>query len=734
MNTDSFRLRYFCIGLIAATCGLLAACGGAPETTPPTSDPAAPEAASEAPLSPAPEAAVEEQAGNSVTIYRDTWGVPHIYADTAEDAAYGVGYAQAEDRLADIYGNVRTALGRMAEAFGPEYVEQDTIMRLMRNEELAREYWEQGDPRVKAIATSYMAGIKAYAAEHPEAVPAHALELEPWQCGAIGRAMILRWPLGTVQDDLRKKHEDPGFGSNGWVVAKERSAEGVPILLTDPHLTWENLAIFHEARVHGGDLNLNGFFIVGSPLMALGNNGKVGWASTTGGPDTADVYALKLNPENPLQYEFDGEWRDLEQKKISVAVKGSDPVEIDALYSHFGPIMEEPDLEKGVAYAGASPYFEFTDVFEQIYLMNIAQNATEFYDALSLCALMEQNILYADTTGETGYLRTGRTPIRPEGYDWKAPVPGNTSATTWKGIHPVEDLVQIKNPPQGYFQNCNISPENMMVGSPMTPDKYSEYMFNVSWDFDNTRSRRAVELLDADDSVTKEEAMAYAMDVGDSTAKAWQTALRTALDGAGTEYMADATFAKAAESLLAWDGQFSVDSSAATLMKTWRKACHPLFDQRKVEIGEPLNVAEPTAWLDALKAAIAELTTQYGKVEVPHGDIHQLGRGNTYVPVPGTVHSRVRTLLNVHSREEPKGSGIHVAYSGSMSIMLMFFYPEGIEAYSCVMWGQSGDAESPHYMDQGEKLYAKQQLKPTWMKKEELLKNLESEKVLPIPS
>jgi acyl-homoserine lactone acylase PvdQ len=54
----------------------------------------------------------------SVTIYRDTWGVPHIFAKTPGEGAYGLGYVQAQDRLDDIYKNLRTGLGRMAEAFG----------------------------------------------------------------------------------------------------------------------------------------------------------------------------------------------------------------------------------------------------------------------------------------------------------------------------------------------------------------------------------------------------------------------------------------------------------------------------------------------------------------------------------------------------------------------------------------------------------------------------------------
>ena len=61
-----------------------------------------------------------EAADQSTTIYRDEFGIPHIFAPTLEDAAYAVGYAQAEDRLEELLKNYRRASGTMAEVFGPD--------------------------------------------------------------------------------------------------------------------------------------------------------------------------------------------------------------------------------------------------------------------------------------------------------------------------------------------------------------------------------------------------------------------------------------------------------------------------------------------------------------------------------------------------------------------------------------------------------------------------------------
>ncbi|HIG28916.1 MAG TPA: hypothetical protein EYQ50_14430 [Verrucomicrobiales bacterium] len=81
--------------------------------------------------------------GSKAMVYRDQWGVPHIYADTREAGIYALGYCQAQDRLEDIYKAVRTGVGSNAEVFGAEHVQMDYMVRLFRNTELAEAAWER---------------------------------------------------------------------------------------------------------------------------------------------------------------------------------------------------------------------------------------------------------------------------------------------------------------------------------------------------------------------------------------------------------------------------------------------------------------------------------------------------------------------------------------------------------------------------------------------------------------
>ena len=674
------------------------------------------------------------------TLYRDTWGVPHVYADSLVEAAYALGYAQAEDRLEDIYKNVRTATGTMAAAYGEEFVDQDFYLRVFKNAEFCEQYWDNAPANIRDICDSFMKGVASYVKENPDKDLDSATPLYGWHCVAIGRTMLLNWPLGVLQDEVKAKHQAPGFGSNAYAVAPSRSAEGCPILMTDPHLTWEGMAVFYEAQMHTKAEDLCGYFIVGSPLPVLGHSAHCSWACTTGGPDTSDVYMVKLKPYSLLEYEYNGAWHPMEVDIISIEVKDGKTQNKPALYSLYGPVLEFPDVEKGIAYCGATPYYDQVGMMEQMYAMAQARNYDEFYNALGMNQFMEQNILFADRDGNIGYVRTGRTPIRPEGnYDWSVPVPGGSDATRWLGIHDIADLVQVKNPPQGYFQNCNVSPAVMMVDSPMTPDNYKNYIYNVLWDKDSPRGKRLLELLDADPLITKEAAIDYTLDNYDILATRWQEALKAAAETMEQQVGADPELAKAVQDCLAWDGRYTKTVTAATTMKFWRLKCENEIDIVAIADEQPLSQEDHSKMIALLQETVAELKETYGAAAVPWGEIHVVGRGDKFFPTQGADFGGGKdkknfseTVFDISSRETPKGSGKYVARSGSSTLMISFLHEDGIESYSVVAWGQSGHPDSPHYVDQAEKLYSERKMKPTWFKKEYLLNNLESEKTITI--
>lgn len=681
--------------------------------------------------------AADRRVKSDTTLHRDTWGVPHIYSDDEAAGMFAFGYAQAEDRLEDIYLAIRTGVGRMAEVKGKDFVQQDYMMRLTHNDTLHAKYLESAPENFQRNLIAFTAGIQAYIDEHPGEAADVAIAIEPWHPLAVGRAMILRWPMGTIMDDLKNgaDRNKPPMGSNQWAISPERSADRSAILLSDPHLTWEGLAVLYEARFHGGDLHMNGFYLIGSPMLAIGHNQRVGWALTTGGPDTSDVYRIKFRVLPRPEYEYDGQWKPITIETFNIPVAGGESVTKQAFFTHLGPVVSEPDLKSGVAFVGASPYLDQTGLYAQFYNMAKAGDVHEFNQTLGEHQYNEQNVMSADVEGNISYVRNGATPIRSLDYDWSRPVDGTTSATAWKGIHPQTDLVRILNPAQGYMQNCNISPANMMVDSPLTPDKYPPYIYNVSWDRNNPRGRRTVELLHADESVTAEDAMAFVFDVYDRLAPRWQEELRSAVREAGAPYRDNAEFQRAIEAILAWDGQYTKDSTAAVLFKFWRLRCGEKIDLSPIGREEALPPEARVKMLELLDQMIGELTERYGKWDVPWGQVHVVGRGGRYFPVDGADYSSgdkegnfSETLLDVRCTDLKEQPGVQVANSGSMAMILMFLDRDGVKSFTCTPWGQSGHADSPHYVDQASALYSQRRMKSTWWTLEELQPNIESTK------
>ena len=447
---------------------------------------------------------------DEVTIYRDTWGVPHIQAASQEAAAYGHGYAQAQDRLDDLLAAYLGAVGRAAGAFGPDHLEADMVARMARHEALARERYPELNAETRALIEAFVAGVRAYMNETPGAVPDWAMPPEPHHVVALYRAFAWAWPWGQARGDLKRagSHVADGRGSNQWVVGAGRTAIGAPIALIDPHLSWDGPNRFYEAHVHGGALGFYGFSIVGTPLMALGHTDVLSFSVTTGGPDCADIYEERVRPENPREYLYNDEWRTMKVEQIELSVKTPEGTRVEKLQierTHHGPILKR-DGDR--AYAVKTGYDEEIGIVEQWLAMIKARNLGEFLNALRKNQSLPQNIMYADVYDNIYYARVGRVPRRPPGFRWDRPVPGWTSESEWEGYYRLADLVQTLNPPGGFMQNCNVSPGMMLTNSPMTSERYPQVVYNIRTDRANSRGRRVIELLEGNHELTVDLACA----------------------------------------------------------------------------------------------------------------------------------------------------------------------------------------------------------------------------------
>lgn len=179
-----------------------------------------------------PSAKADPDAGK-IVVYRDEYGVPHIYAPTSEGGVYAMGYAQAEDRLEELLKNHLRATGEMAAAFGPAKVSNDVQSRLWRHYEIARSNFGRIRPEVRRHLAAYVQGVNDYLSAHASEVPAWwgARKVDVYMPVAHTRQFMWGWPSGQALGDLQRAGISASFSadrrsSNQMAIQHVRSRGG----------------------------------------------------------------------------------------------------------------------------------------------------------------------------------------------------------------------------------------------------------------------------------------------------------------------------------------------------------------------------------------------------------------------------------------------------------------------------------------------------------------------------
>lgn len=255
-----------------------------------------------------------------------------------------------------------------------------------------------------------------------------------------------------------------GIGSNNWVAAGSITDTGMPLMANDMHLGIQMPSIWYEIGLHCAPVsdecpfNVAGFTFAPTPMIVAGHNDDISWALTNVGPDVQDLYQIRVNPDNPLQYEWNGEWRDMTVRDEMIEFGNDvDPVPLQVRMTHHGPIindtLESFNNENPLALRWTA--LEPGQIFVSFRLLNTAENWADFREALSFFDSPAQNFIYADTEGNIGYQTPGRTPIRAPEHTGLLPVPGWTDETEWLGYMPYDNLPRIYNPDRGWIGTAN---------------------------------------------------------------------------------------------------------------------------------------------------------------------------------------------------------------------------------------------------------------------------------------
>ncbi|HVK10795.1 MAG TPA: penicillin acylase family protein [Gemmataceae bacterium] len=694
----------------------------------------------------ADDALADELAGQA-TIRRDTWGVPHVLAQTEEAAYFAQGYACAEDHCLVMARLYLKARGEEAAHFGPAFAEGDFLVKQVRLREVAAERYPKLVPWVRRHLDAYALGYNRYVSKNRKDLPDWVTPVTGLDVLAHARGMVVlvfamdRGIIRQLQQlgpkaatvGPTESKEDPSLGSNMWAIHKDRSASGKALLLGNPHLPWEAQFLFYESHLTvPGRLNLMGATLVGNPGVTLGFNDHLGWSLTVNAHDADDVYEVTLTKDG-THYLYDGRPLPLQKEELTVRVKtdkGMETRKKAVLRSHYGPTIRKP-LSGDKALAWKSANFDACDFVEQWHLMGKAKTLREFRSALDMGAAPMFNICYADAEGNCFYLFNGRFPDRPPGHPWEAIVPGGTSATEWNRMLPQARLPSLLNPPGGYVQNCNSAPWYTNLKAPIDRRRFPD---DLTPNFNSLRQQHSLRMLDGDEKLSLDEVMErkYAMKllladrVKEDVLKAARGQTADGVDlGAAVRVLEawDNTAARESKGGVLftefWDAytkSFTV-TKRADLDKFYRV---PWDEKRPAET--PVGIGNAEAARKALAAAVKATAAKYGKIDAVWGDVHRLRRGALDVPIGGYSEQALGDYGPFRVvGYGPPADGKRVANGGDSYVFAVEFTSPPT-AYSISAYSQSSDPKSPHHADQSA-LFAQEKWKRAWFAEADVAKN-----------
>jgi penicillin G amidase len=293
-----------------------------------------------------------------------------------------------------------------------------------------------------------------------------------------------------------------GIGSNNWVATGTMTETGLPLLANDPHLGIMMPSIWYEIGLHclplteDCPLEVVGFALSASPGVVIGHNANIAWGVTNVGADVQDLYRIKVNPENPFQYEWNGEWRDMTVHDATLNFgDGETPVNFQVRETHLGPIINDnrrdPETGELLGFNNEDPLalrwtgFETGTLFQSVLRLNFASDWESFRDALTLWDIPSQNFVYADVQGNIGYQTPGRMPIRAADHDGLTPVDGSTDAYEWRGYIPFDNLPRIYNPARQYIVTANqaVVPQEYYNQLAETLGEDANYQLSYDWSY-----------------------------------------------------------------------------------------------------------------------------------------------------------------------------------------------------------------------------------------------------------
>ncbi len=444
-----------------------------------------------------------------VKVFRDAWGIPHIYAADEHDLFMAQGFVQAQDRIWQMEINRRLAAGRLSEIMGPQTLELDRFMRTLGVMRAAKKELATYTGSSREILEAFSEGVNGFLEKRRGGLPLEFRILrfrpEPWQpedSVAWAKVMALfgsaNWQEELVRAmmaetlgpektrDLLARNKPPtptiipprlgakasersggskqpfslpvSGASNSWVVNGKMTHTGYPILANDMHLPVAVPSIWYEIHLVGGRFDVIGLSFPGIPLVVAGHNRNLAWGITFSCTDVQDVFIERFDDERRSRYLYRDRWLDTQTIEETIRVKGQDKPDLHRVsITRNGPVIS--DQLSGLT--GLKHPFSLRwsaqdpgNMLPNLLRMNLAQKWDDFKVAAQSWTEPPINLVYADREGNIGYLLASRIPVRSNGHG-EGPFQGWTGENEWIGSVSEDEKPFLLNPERGFLVTAN---------------------------------------------------------------------------------------------------------------------------------------------------------------------------------------------------------------------------------------------------------------------------------------
>ena len=668
-----------------------------------------------------PELARWRAEASRVTIRRDDWGIAHVHGKSDADAVFGMIYAQAEDDFPRIEANYLTNLGRTAEADGEKAIWQDLRARLYISDSELKADYARSPMQMRRLMDAWADGLNYFLATHPNVRPRVLMRFEPWMAlsfteGSIGgdieridlkqlEAFYSNKPIAAARAPRVERQ-----GSNGIAIAPKITANGKALLLINPHTSWYFRSEQQVASDEG--LNVYGAATWGQFFIYQGFNAHAGWMHTSSGIDVVDEFAEKIERRgNGYCYRYGPQCRPVGIRPITIRFRKSDGSlgsrTIATYRTHHGPIVRSAD----------GRWIAFAMMDKPVEALQQSFGRTKTIDLKTFLAVADRfkanssnNTLFADDKGEIAYLHPQFVPRRDNQFDYEHPVDGSDPRTDWQGLHALNELPSVLNPPNGWVQNTNAWPYRTAGKYSADPAKFPKYM---DMDGENYRGLHAVRLLDGSSGWTLDKLQAAAFDSDQPGFAVLVPSLLAAYDALPAGDLRKGRLEVPMQVLRGWNYRWSAGSVAETLAMNWGEALKAALNAPKSESGNKVMMrlardTSPEIKLKVFEDVLAKLQRDFGRWQVPWGELNRFQRIDPAIkprysdvapsfPVP-FAEGRYGSLASIRSMPREGTTRWYGDYGNSFVAVVEF--GKRVRARAVSAGGESANPASRHFADQ----------------------------------